>query len=99
MGPYTVLRELNQVLVEIKPALFEGRSIVAHITRLRLYTTPRGQNLGNVPEDVEDLIELADEEAEEIEASMDDAQAQVPVRVETPEVIIQDLPRLKQRRG
>ena len=90
VGPYVVKQELNAVLVEITPALFTGRSLVAHITRLRLYTTPRGEGAGNVPEDMEDLVALADEEAEELEASMDSNEAAVPVKVATPE--IQDLP-------
>ena len=99
VGPYCVKKELNQVLVEITPALFTGRNIVAHITRLRLYTTPRGEGVGNVPENADDLVELADEEAEELEASIDDTQAMIPVKVATPEAEIQDLPFLKKKRG
>ena len=99
VGPYVVKRELNAVLVEITPALYTGRSLVAHITRLRLYTTPRGEGAGNVPEDMEDLVALADEEAEELEASMDSNEAAVPVKVATPEIEIQDLPSLKKKRG
>ena len=98
VGPYNVLRELNAVLVEITPALFSGRSLVAHVTRLRLYTTPRGEGTGNVP-DAEDLIPLADEEAEELENALDESQAVVPVKLGTPGAEIQDLPFLKKRRG
>ena len=98
VGPYMILRELNAVLVEITPALFTGRSLVAHITRLRLYTTPRGEGVGNVP-DADDLIPLADEEAEELENTIYEGQALVPVKVPTPGAEIQDLPFLKKRRG
>ena len=98
VGPYKILRDVNAVLVEITPALFSGRSLVAHVTRLRLYTTPRGEGTGNVP-DAEDLIPLADEEAEELENALDESQAVVPVKLGTPGAEIQDLPFLKKRRG
>ena len=99
VGPYQVLEELNQVLVRISPALFTGREIVAHITRLRLYQAPRGENLGNTPDTEEDLVPMADEEAEAIEAEIDATQAQLPVSIATPEAEIEDLPHLRKKRG
>ena len=100
IGPFEVLKGLNQVLVEIHPALFTGRSIVAHITRLRLYTTPReGGELGNVPDTMDDLIEIADEEAEEIGDSHFEHDSQLPITIGIPEEEMVDLPRLKKKKG
>ena len=66
IGPFEVLKSLNQVFCKKHPALFTARNIMAHITRLRLYTTPRDTGLGNVSDSMDDLIEIADEKAEEI---------------------------------
>ena len=66
VGPFEVRRPVNQVLVEVALVLFMGRALVAHITRLRLYTTPRGQGLGNILETLDELAEVANKEAEEI---------------------------------
>ena len=99
IGPFEVIKGLNQVLVEIHPALFTGRSIVAHITRLRLYTTPRDTGLGNIPDSLDDLIEIADEEAEEIGDSYFEKESELPVTLGVPEADIMDHPRLKKGRG
>ena len=40
IGPMTVQEVISPVLVQLGPALFEGRSFVAHITRCRVYTSP-----------------------------------------------------------
>ena len=99
IGPFQVLKLLNQVLCEIHPALFTGRNIVAHITRLRLYTTPRDTGLGNVLDSMDDPIEIADEEAEEIGDSHYEHRSELPVTVGISEGEIMDLPRLKRKRG
>ena len=65
--PFAVVMTLNNILAEIEPTIFSKRSILAHITRLCLYTTPRDTGRGNIPDSLDDLIELADKEAGEIE--------------------------------
>ena len=80
------------------PALFTGRSIVAHFTRIRLYTTPRDTGLGNVPDSMNDLIKIAHEESEEIGDSHYEHRSELPVTVGIPEDGIVDHPQ-KGREG
>ena len=58
-----VKEKIAPVLIKITLALFVGRSIVAHITRCRLYTTPHNQRRNQIPMDL-DLVEVVDEEGE-----------------------------------
>ena len=55
--------------------------------------------MGNIPETLDDLAEVADEEAEEIGEGRDEIDAQVPVTVATPDGEIIDHPRLKRKQG
>ena len=55
--------------------------------------------MGNIPETLDDLAEVADEEAEEIGEGRDEIDAQVPVTVATPDDEIIDHPRLKRKKG
>ena len=55
--------------------------------------------MGNIPETLDDLAEVADEEAEEIGEGRDEINAQVPVTVATPDDEIVNHPRLKRKQG
>ena len=92
----TVQEVISPVLVQLGPALFEGRSFVAHITRCRVYTSPREMRRNNVPNPL-DLAEVADEEAEEIGEGEFEVNSTLPIRFEKPQSLIKDLP--KKRAG
>ena len=66
IGPLTVTKTLNNVLAEIKPALFSSRILVAYITKPRIYTRPRDKGRGNVPDSLDDLFKVIDEEVEDV---------------------------------
>ena len=66
----TVQEVISPVLVQLGPALFVRHSFVAHITRCRVYTSPREKGRNNEPNPL-DLAEVADEEGEEIEGEFE----------------------------
>ena len=64
LGPYEVVEKPADVLLTVKPATTQGRAIVVHITRVRLYQGPRDDQKHRPPIDPvgdDDGDELAEE--------------------------------------
>lgn len=91
IGPYKITQRIAPVLVQIAPAHQAGRSIVTHVTRLRLYQGPAEPSAGGIPEDLE-LDDDGDEEGEVLRLPRDQEPLElgVPVSYGIPAEVIVD---------
>ena len=67
-GPWKVEKIINEVLIQVKPALHEGKLRTIHVTRVRLYYEPKDTKTHKIPEDLdeEDDVDDGDELAENL---------------------------------
>ena len=100
VGPYKVVGQPAPVLLQLKPADYEGEEVVVHVTRVRTYYGPKDQRKNQIPARLV-LDDEGDELAEEIQTNerwvTDDLR--VPVRISDGEEEIRDLPGLGKRKA
>ena len=101
IGPYKIVKKINDVVYRISPADFRGTPIAVHEARLLPCTDEEGHK-SRIPRNTRLQIEdEGDEAGEEVRPPGRDDEgyqdANVPIRVEEPEVEIQNAPWVEQR--
>ena len=59
-GPWKVQKVINDVLVQVKPALYEGKLRAVHVTRVRNYYEPKDIKSHRIPEDIDEADDVDD---------------------------------------
>ena len=67
-GPWKIHKVVNDVLVQVKPALYEGKVRTVHVTRVRNYYEPKDIKSHQIPENLDeaDDVDDGDELAEDL---------------------------------
>ena len=96
-GPWKIHKVVNDVLVQVKPALFEGKARTIHVTRVRNYYEPKDIKSHQIPENLDetDDVDDGDELAEDLhpgEQIREPRDLLLPVEAPMPIEEIKDIP-------
>ena len=96
-GPWKIQKVINDVLVQVKPALYEGKLRAVHVTRVRNYYEPKDIKSHQIPEDIDEVddVDDGDELAEDLhpgEQIREPRDLLLPVDAPMPLEEIRDIP-------